>query len=64
MARKLASEEGILVGYSAGAALKGLMQYADQLSEDDVVVVLFSDHGSKYFGKIFNDSWMEEQGFM
>lgn len=64
MARKLASEEGILVGYSAGAALKGLMQCADQLSEDDVVVVLFSDHGSKYFGKIFNDSWMEEQGFM
>lgn len=64
MARKLAVEEGILVGYSAGAALQGLMQCADQYQEDDVVVVLFSDHGSKYFGKIFNDDWMKEQGFI
>jgi cystathionine beta-synthase len=63
-ARELALQEGILVGYSAGAALQGVFEIADRLTEEDVVVVLFSDHGSKYFGKVFNDEWMKEQGFM
>lgn len=63
-ARKIATQEGILVGYSAGAALQGVLQMKDELSPDDVVVVLFSDHGSKYFGKIFNNEWMQEQGFL
>ena len=63
-ARELAKTEGILVGYSAGAALEGVFKIADRLKKDDVVVVLFSDHGSKYFGKIFNDDWMREQGFI
>jgi cystathionine beta-synthase len=62
--RKLAREEGIFVGNSAGAAIKGLLQLKDQLSEDDVVVVLFHDHGSRYVGKIFNDEWMKERGFL
>jgi cystathionine beta-synthase len=62
--RKLAREEGIFVGNSAGAAIKGLLQLSDQLTEDDVVVVLFHDHGSRYVGKIFNDDWMRERGFL
>ncbi|MCB0705400.1 MAG: cysteine synthase family protein [Saprospiraceae bacterium] len=63
-ARELATTEGILAGYSSGAALQGVFEYADRLRPEDVVVVLFSDHGSKYFQKIFNDDWMREQGFM
>ena len=62
--RRLAREEGIFVGNSAGAAIKGLLQLKDELKEDDVVVVLFHDHGSRYVGKIFNDDWMRERGFL
>lgn len=62
--RKLAREEGIFVGNSAGAAIKGVLQMADQLTEDDIVVVLFHDHGSRYVGKMFNDDWMRERGFL
>ena len=62
--RKIAREEGIFVGNSAGSAIKGLLQLKDQLTEDDVVVVLFHDHGSRYVGKIFNDDWMRERGFL
>ncbi|MBL4861857.1 MAG: pyridoxal-phosphate dependent enzyme [Crocinitomicaceae bacterium] len=62
--RRLAREEGIFVGNSAGAAIKGVLQMADQLAEDDVVVILFHDHGSRYVGKIFNDDWMRERGFL
>ena len=40
------------------------MQLKDELTEDDVVVVLFHDHGSRYVGKIFNDEWMRERGFL
>ena len=63
-ARELARAEGILVGYSSGAVLQCLEQIKDRFTADDVVVVLFSDHGSKYFGKIFSDDWMRAQGFM
>jgi cystathionine beta-synthase len=62
--RRLAREEGIFVGNSAGAAIKGVIQLKDQLKPDDVVVVLFHDHGSRYVGKIFNDDWMRERGFL
>ena len=62
--RRLAREEGIFVGNSAGAAIKGVLQLKDQLKPDDVVVVLFHDHGSRYVGKIFNDDWMRERGFL
>lgn len=64
MARRLAREEGLLLGYSAGSAVAGLLQMADQLTKDDVVVIPIHDHGSRYVGKIFNDDWMREQGFM
>lgn len=62
--RDLARKEGILVGNSAGAALAGICQLADQLKPDDLVVVLFHDHGSRYVGKMFNDDWMRERGFL
>ena len=64
LARRLAKEEGLLLGYSAGSALGGILQMKDQLSEDDVVVVLFHDHGSRYIGKIYNDDWMKERGWL
>jgi cystathionine beta-synthase len=63
-ARNLARKEGILAGYSSGACLACLDEIAPQLTPDDVVVLLFSDHGSKYVSKVFSDKWMEEQGFM
>ena len=64
MTRRIAREEGIFVGNSAGAAIAGLLQMKDELKETDVVVVLFHDHGSRYIGKIFNDEWMKERGFL
>ncbi len=64
MARRLAREEGILLGYSAGSAFAGLNQLKDQLTKDDVVVVVIHDHGSRYVGKIYNDDWMRERGFL
>ena len=64
MTRRIAREEGIFVGNSAGAAIAGLLQMEGELKESDVVVVLFHDHGSRYIGKIFNDEWMKERGFL
>lgn len=63
-ARELARQEGLLVGYSSGAALQCLEQIKGELKEEDLVVLLFADHGSKYVSKIFNDNWMREQGFL
>ncbi|MDI9257497.1 pyridoxal-phosphate dependent enzyme [Flavobacterium sedimenticola] len=62
--RKLALEEGIFVGNSAGAAIKGVLQLKEHFGPDDVVVVLFHDSGSRYVGKMFNDDWMRERGFL
>lgn len=62
--RRLAKEEGIFVGNSAGAAIKGLLQLKEHFTKDDVVVVLFHDSGSRYVGKMFNDDWMKERGFL
>lgn len=64
MTRRLAREEGLMLGYSAGSAMAGVLQLADKLTDDDVVVVIFHDHGSRYVKKVFNDTWMKEQGFM
>jgi cystathionine beta-synthase len=64
MTRMLVQQEGILVGNSAGSAMAGLIQLKDQLKPTDVVVVLFHDHASRYIGKIFNDEWMRERGFL
>jgi len=64
MARRLSREEGIMVGYSAGSAVAAINQLKEELSSTDVVVVIFHDHGTRYVGKIFNDEWMKQQGFM
>ena len=64
MARKLAKEEGLFCGYSAGSCLQGLMQLKDKLTKDDLVVCIFHDHGSRYVAKIYNDQWMIERGFL
>lgn len=64
MARRLAREEGLLMGYSAGTAIAGLIKMKDRFKPGDIVVVIFHDHGSRYVGKIYNDEWMKERGFL
>ena len=64
MARRIAKEEGIFIGYSAGSCVQGLMQLKDKLKEGDLVVCIFHDHGSRYVAKIYNDQWMMERGFL
>ena len=62
--RKIALEEGIFVGNSAGSCIKGLHQLKEHFKPEDVVVVLFHDSGSRYVGKMFNNDWMRERGFL
>ena len=64
MARRIAKEEGLFCGYSSGSCLQGLFQLKHKLKKDDVVVCVFHDHGSRYIGKIYNDQWMMERGFL
>ncbi|WP_438969207.1 PLP-dependent cysteine synthase family protein [Nonlabens sp.] len=64
--RRLAKEEGMFLGNSAGAAIKGLRQIHKEygFTKDDVVVILFHDHGSRYVGKFFNDDWLKDKGYL
>lgn len=64
MARRLAREEGLFCGYSAGTVMQGLLQLKDRFDKDSVVVVILHDHGSRYVAKIYNDEWMRERGFL
>ncbi|MCU0432555.1 MAG: pyridoxal-phosphate dependent enzyme [Bacteroidia bacterium] len=64
MTRRIAREEGIFAGNSAGSAMAGLMQLAPNFKDGDVVVVIFHDHGTRYLGKMFNDDWMREKGYL
>jgi cystathionine beta-synthase len=64
MTRRIAREEGIFAGNSAGSAMAGLLQLKDHFRAGEVVVVIFHDHGSRYLGKMFNDDWMREKGFL
>lgn len=64
MTRRIPREEGIFVGNSAGSAMAGLMQMKNMFKEGDVVVVIFHDHGTRYLGKMFNDDWMRDRGFL
>ena len=64
MARRLAREEGLFCGYSAGSCLQGLIQLKNRLKKGDLVVCIFHDHGSRYVAKIYNDQWMMERGFL
>src|SRR5690606_27001172 len=62
--REIARREGIFAGNSAGAAIAGLLQLKDRLDDDDVVVIILHDHGSRYMGKMYNDDWLRERGFI
>jgi cystathionine beta-synthase len=64
MTRRLAREEGIFAGNSAGAAMAGVVQLAEHFKPGEVVVVVFHDHGSRYLGKMYNDEWMRSRGFL
>lgn len=64
MTRRIPREEGIFAGNSAGSAMAGVMQMADKFKKGDVVVVIFHDHGTRYLGKMFNDDWMRDRGFI
>jgi cystathionine beta-synthase len=63
MTRRIAREEGIFAGNSAGSAMAGLLQLKDNFRDGDLIVVIFHDHGSRYLGKMFNDEWMRQKGF-
>ncbi len=63
-ARKLTKEEGVFCGYSAGSAIAAIHQLKDTFTKNDVIVVLLHDHGSRYVGKIYNDDWMKQQGWL
>ncbi len=62
--RELARKEGLFLGYSCGSAFQGIRQMKADLDENSVVVVLFHDHGSRYVGKVYNDDWMRDRGFI
>ncbi|MBF6044740.1 cystathionine beta-synthase [Streptomyces sp. NRRL B-1677] len=64
MTRRLAKEEGLLVGGSCGMAVVSALRAAENLGPDDVVVVLLPDSGRGYLSKIFNDEWMADYGFL
>ena len=64
MTRRITREEGIFAGNSAGSAMAGLLQLRDNFTRDDVVVVIFHDHGSRYLAKMYNDEWMRAKGFL
>jgi len=64
-ARQIAKTEGLFVGYTSGAAMQAIKQLneVNQFDKNDIVVVIFPDHGSRYMSKIYSDKWMSEQGF-
>lgn len=65
MARKLSREEGLFVGWSSGSAVHGALEYArEHLRENDVMVILLPDHGTRYLAKVYNDQWMQDHGFL
>ncbi len=65
MTRKLARTEGLFIGWSCGAAMHGALEYArHHLGKDDLMVVILPDHGTRYLGKVYNDTWMQNHGFL
>lgn len=65
MTRRLAREEGLFVGWSCGSAVHGALEWAkENLKEEDVMVIILPDHGTRYLGKIYNDDWMRDRGFL
>ena len=63
MARRMVREEGLWLGHSSGAAVLAIIQMRKQLTENDIVVVICHDHGSRYIGKIYSDEWMDAKGY-
>ena len=65
MTRRLAREEGLFVGWSCGSAVYGALEYAKlHLKQDDVMVIILPDHGTRYLGKVYNDTWMKNHGYV
>ncbi|MBL7835809.1 MAG: pyridoxal-phosphate dependent enzyme [Cyclobacteriaceae bacterium] len=65
MTRRLSREEGMFVGWSSGSAVHGALEYAkEHLKQDDVMVILLPDHGTRYLAKVYNDNWMKDHGFL
>ncbi|MBX2961870.1 MAG: pyridoxal-phosphate dependent enzyme [Cyclobacteriaceae bacterium] len=65
MTRRLAKEEGLFVGWSCGSAVHGALEYArEHMKQDDVMVILLPDHGTRYLAKVYNDQWMKDHGFL
>src|SRR3954469_6864914 len=64
MTREIARKEGIFSGNSSGSAIAGTLQMKHMFKEGDVVVVIFPDHGSRYLGKMYNDDWLRDRGFL
>jgi cystathionine beta-synthase len=65
MTRRLSREEGLFVGWSCGSAVHGALEYAkEHLKENDLMVILLPDHGTRYLGKVYNDDWMRNHGFL
>jgi len=64
MTREIARKEGIFAGNSTGSAIAGLIQMKDRFKEGDVVVVIFPDHGTRYLGKMYNEDWLRDRGFL
>ena len=64
MTSRIAREEGIFAGNSAGSAMAGLLQLAPHFKAGELVVVIFHDHGTRYLGKMYNPDWMREKGFL
>ena len=63
-ARAICKQEGLFIGYSSGSTVQAAKHLANKFKPTDTVVLLFSDHGSRYLTKIYNDEWMEAQGFI
>src|ERR1700753_2172438 len=64
MTREIARREGIFAGNSTGSAIAGLIQMKDMFNEGDVVVGVFPDHGTRYLGKMYNEDWLRDRGFL
>jgi len=66
MTRRLAREEGLFCGWSCGSAVAGALDWAaeNELKKEDVLVIILPDHGTRYLGKVYSDSWMKDHGFL
>ena len=65
MTRRMAKEEGLFIGWSCGAAVAGALNYLDEhpMKDDETMVIILPDSGTRYVSKVYNDDWMQEQGF-